>query len=115
MHSRAQTMIIVQEIITIWTKASRGGVGAARRNRVPRILPLPPVPPDAAVVHHVVTFSERDGFEPSPARCEALPVLPERFRCVRLAWDGAALSAAYQWLPECGAPGRDLQPPRRLF
>ncbi|MFE4450667.1 hypothetical protein [Streptomyces sp. NPDC056796] len=53
--------VTVQWIRTSWTKESRGGEAAARRNAVPAGFRLPPVPPSAA---HVVRLHERDGFAP---------------------------------------------------
>jgi hypothetical protein len=40
----ADHAVVIQAICTTWTKASRGGAGAAARSRVPRVmvgLPLP--------------------------------------------------------------------------
>ncbi|MFE5594220.1 hypothetical protein [Streptomyces sp. NPDC056549] len=53
--------ITVQWIRTSWTKQSRGGEAAARRNAAPVGFAVPSVPPSFA---HVVRMHERDGFEP---------------------------------------------------
>ena len=53
--------ITVQRVTTSWTKRSRGGAAATRRNAVPAGFPLPVVPLDRA---HVVSVAERHGFEP---------------------------------------------------
>ncbi|KUJ34020.1 hypothetical protein ACZ90_71090 [Streptomyces albus subsp. albus] len=53
--------IAVQWIRTSWTKKSRGGEAAARRNAVPVGFTLPCVEPSLA---HVVRTHERHGFEP---------------------------------------------------
>lgn len=53
--------ITVQWIKTSWTKQSRGGEAAARRNAAPVSFSLPQVPSGFA---HFVQMPERDGFEP---------------------------------------------------
>ncbi|MGP3988395.1 hypothetical protein [Streptomyces sp. 3N207] len=53
--------ITVQWIRTTWTKQSRGGEAAARRNAAPVGFTVPPLRPSSA---HVVRMHERDGFEP---------------------------------------------------
>ena len=56
-------MIIVQHIETRWTKRSRGMPGAAARNAVPRVMPLPPGLDAAAGIYlHRVMADESDGF-----------------------------------------------------
>ncbi|MFE3499738.1 hypothetical protein ACFXPX_19110 [Kitasatospora sp. NPDC059146] len=54
--------ITVQWIRTSWTKRSRGGEAAARRNAAPVGFTIPNAPSSLA---HVVRMHERDGFEPS--------------------------------------------------
>ncbi|WP_327393249.1 MULTISPECIES: hypothetical protein [unclassified Streptomyces] len=53
--------ITVQWVRTSWTKASRGGEMAARRNATPVGFAVPPLEPSTA---HVVRMRERDGFVP---------------------------------------------------
>ncbi|MEU7229926.1 hypothetical protein [Streptomyces chrestomyceticus] len=53
--------ITVQWIRTSWTKQSRGGEAAARRNAAPVGFAVPVVPHQFA---HVVRMHERYGFEP---------------------------------------------------
>ncbi|MFD9434848.1 hypothetical protein [Streptomyces sp. NPDC060002] len=53
--------IAVQWVRTSWTKESRGGEAAARRNAAPAGFVLPQ--PEAASAH-VVRMDERDGFAP---------------------------------------------------
>ncbi|MFF7178214.1 hypothetical protein [Streptomyces sp. NPDC008121] len=53
--------ITVQWIRTSWTKQSRGGEAAARRNAAPVGFPVPALPPRVA---HVVRMREGDGFAP---------------------------------------------------
>ncbi|MFC7985750.1 hypothetical protein [Streptomyces sp. NPDC057336] len=76
--------ITVQWIKTSWTKQSRGGEAAARRNAAPVGFSLPQVPSGIA---HFVQMSECDGFDRRPshrlrvlARVEPLFGLPPRPR-----------------------------------
>lgn len=57
--------ITVQWIRTTWTKESRGGDAAARRNAAPTGFTLPH---RAAPLAHVIRMHERDGFEPQDDR-----------------------------------------------
>ncbi|MBB1157256.1 MULTISPECIES: hypothetical protein [Amycolatopsis] len=52
---------VVQWVRTSWTKKSRGGAEAARRNAVPIAFPLPAL---TAPFTHVVRMSEETDFEP---------------------------------------------------
>ncbi|GGN75141.1 hypothetical protein GCM10010112_46090 [Actinoplanes lobatus] len=62
-------MIVVQRVLTEWTKRSRGAPGAVRRNAVPEAFPLPP-----AVVFHQVTAYEKDDFTPASTADDIIPV-----------------------------------------
>ncbi|MFC0842196.1 hypothetical protein ACFH04_00350 [Streptomyces noboritoensis] len=57
--------ITVQWIRTTWTKESRGGDAAARRNATPVGFAFPH---EAAPLAHVIRMHERDGFEPYEGR-----------------------------------------------
>ncbi|WP_030891685.1 hypothetical protein [Streptomyces sp. NRRL S-1868] len=57
--------IVVQWVRTSWTKRSRGGEAAARRNAAPVGFSLPSMAPSFA---HVVRMHERDGFAPFDAQ-----------------------------------------------
>lgn len=56
--------VTVQWIRTSWTKQSRGGEAAARRNAAPAGFSVPSALPSVA---HVVRMDERDGFDPQEA------------------------------------------------
>ncbi|WP_405391253.1 hypothetical protein OG596_27385 [Streptomyces sp. NBC_01102] len=60
--------ITVQWIRTSWTKESRGGEGASRRNAAPVGFALPP--PETVTSAHVIRMHERDGFEPYDAQAD---------------------------------------------
>ncbi|MCL2581903.1 MAG: hypothetical protein FWE35_05545 [Streptosporangiales bacterium] len=62
--------VIAQLVRTEWTKQSRGGTGAARRNAVPTAFLLPSVHPPLT---HTVVMDERDDFEPAESLEYALP------------------------------------------
>ncbi|WP_405576138.1 hypothetical protein [Streptomyces sp. NBC_01092] len=68
--------ITVQWIRTTWTKESRGGDAAARRNAAPVGFALPH---EAAPLAHVIRMHERDGFEPYDSR-EALSEVDVQLR-----------------------------------
>ncbi len=57
-------MIVVQHIETRWTKRSRGMPGAAARNAVPRVMPLPAFSQEPAGIRvHTVSAREEHGFD----------------------------------------------------
>ncbi|MFD5572676.1 hypothetical protein [Streptomyces cadmiisoli] len=94
--------ITVQWIKTSWTKQSRGGEGAARRNEAPTSFVLPQVSPGSA---HFVQMSERDGFEPRPSQ--------KGFReiGVNLRDEGDRLRVLARVEPIFGLPPRPRRPP----
>lgn len=60
-------LVVMQVLTTSWTKRSRGGANAERRNAVPQALPLPRMerPLSPAYVVHSVGFYEYEDFQPS--------------------------------------------------
>ena len=102
-------MILVQRITTEWTKASRGGRGAAVRNSFPEAFPLPPF--DSTIgtfIVHSVRFREWDNYEcredlngynsATDAHIEPIWIYHHGDHLVvRFVWD---------WM-QCGAPERD--------
>lgn len=68
-------MIVVQRVITSWTKQSRGGGEATRRNAVPEAFPVH-VPGTAEVLVQEVEAHERDDFVASHT-VRTLDRLPE--------------------------------------
>ncbi len=58
-------VVVVQQIRTHWTKASRGGDNAVKRNAVPEAARVPIhriVGDNLILVHHLLEYEERDGF-----------------------------------------------------
>lgn len=114
-------VIVVQEVVVRWTKRSRSGAGAALRNRVPELLPLPWVPEapggPLSMVHHQATFREEDGFATPVQHVRAEAVEPDgalHFGCVQLQRVEGALEVVFAYTAECGAPARTRYP-RRVF
>ncbi|MEU4424651.1 hypothetical protein AB0F81_28865 [Actinoplanes sp. NPDC024001] len=99
--------VVAQWVSTEWTRLSRGGKAAARRNAAPVGFRLPAL--RAGVVHEVL-MAERNGFEPveslgsDPAERE-----PSLARCgLRLV--RADERVRVELLPARGAPSRDRRP-----
>ncbi len=61
---------VVQWVRTSWTKQSRGGAEASRRNAAPTAFLLPTVRPQFT---HEVRMDERDDFQPQFAIKDGLP------------------------------------------
>ncbi|MDQ3283498.1 MAG: hypothetical protein M3Q69_19020, partial [Acidobacteriota bacterium] len=108
-------IVVIQEIVTTWTAVSRGGSGATRRSQVPSILPLPNAHALDGVLRHVIECAEADAFAPRVIAFEHLAALPPPSRCLSFSDDASGVAVAYQWERSCGAPAREVQPPRRLF
>lgn len=71
--------IVVQRVRTSWTKASRGGAGAAMRSAAPTTFPLPTGLTSAL---HDVSMQEADLFVPcTPGRRTSASPLNNRGRC----------------------------------
>jgi hypothetical protein len=104
-------MILVQEIITTWTKRSRGGPLAAARNAVPETYPLaslPVLPPQAACLHHTIVFGEANDFaHPKEQVISYTPREELRFGCVSITPIGDQVQVIYTYDMGCGgAPQR---------
>jgi len=62
--------VIVQWVRTSWTKRSRGGTEAGRRNAAPTAFPLPPAP--IPFIHEIL-MDEHDDFQPQFTTRTGLP------------------------------------------
>jgi hypothetical protein len=112
-------VIGVQDIRTRWSKQSRGGAAAARRNAVPQVLALPLAnqpSPHRGVLQHTVFFDEAQGFAP-PARSVLTPqeAVPLRVGAVQIepgpAWvtvtfeyDARVVGRPFRYAPPGGIP-----------
>jgi len=98
-----ETEIAVQWVRTSWTKSSRGGDAAARRNAVPTVFDLPSV---GLPCFDQVQLSESDGFL---AHHEITPGLPDR-RLILLD-SGNGHLRVFPRPPGYAAPRRRRRPP----
>jgi hypothetical protein len=102
-------MLIVQRIITEWTKASRGGTGAAKRNATPIALPLPPIHPSgSSYVLHDVQYQEDNEFAPrfSTQDLELAPHFLVEPLLIHVTKEQIELRFQWSW-NYCGAPERE--------
>lgn len=112
------TILVVQAIATVWSKAARGAPLAAERRRVPSAVPLPPITPlrDGMIrVVHQVTYRESNGFrEPSHERINAQPFGGSFAWCddnLLIDVRDGHVHVDYQW--RRGVPWRSAAPWRR--
>lgn len=102
-------MLVVQHIGTIWSKASRGGEEARRRNASPHALPLPLEVASKEGLLHFVFFNEHDNFVPhETSQSLASLTAPLRQGCVTIQRDeGGTCQVAFRWTNgKGGAPER---------
>lgn len=106
-------MVVVQRIVTSWTKRSRGGALAALRNRTPEALVLPKalVATSARCLHHDVWFEERDAFnERAETSAEGVVCAYSRrvsTACsIQLNQEKDGLSVLFSPEGDCGLPAR---------
>ncbi|MEU7019182.1 hypothetical protein ABZ990_00800 [Streptomyces sp. NPDC046203] len=113
--------ITVQWVRTFWTKESRGGPAATRRNALPAGFPLPdevpygspgasgsfspPLSSPSSGFAHYVEMAERDGFAPRPMVRNLDEV------GLRLRDEGDRLRVLARVEPLCGVPPRRRRPP----
>jgi hypothetical protein len=107
------SLILLQVIRTVWTKASRGGALASRRNAVPDALPflaaLPPRHPQGILVHRV-EFTEKAGFSlPASADSDSVEESSTRILGVLVERLGSNLHVTLDLDPARGVSGA---PPR---
>lgn len=105
------TTLIVQHIHITWTKVSRGGRLAQRRNQISNAFPLPQPPPARfdKQEHYIVDrieFGEGNEFA-EPIRREVSPGLeiPFRARNCRVEIKAGIPEVTFEWTD--GAPRRD--------
>jgi hypothetical protein len=101
-------MIMVQKLVTRWTKQSRGGAAAAERNATPREALLPPLGATRRdVLVHTIVFREDAGFVPTPSvdviGIDGLTKITDE---LDLALEEDTLHVCFRWSDACGAPGR---------
>lgn len=97
--------IVVQRVLTRWSKESRGGEQAAIRNGQPTAFALP-----AATTWHSVEMDERDAFAQIVECAEAVPIAVVDELSLRIRGDQLSV------LPQVSAfwmPKRHRRPPRQ--
>lgn len=109
MHS-SHPIVVIQNICTSWTKASRGGVNAAARNRTPEVLELLPLAPSYSqniLLLHTVVYSEYHHFQNPRQRLEQKEFTdPFWHDCFKLSLVGNTLHVTTEWERSKGVPRR---------
>lgn len=102
-------MLIVQRITAEWTKASRGGDGAADRNAIPDALRLPPLAGAApGYLLHDVRFLEWENFECRSDVYESEAQTHIRIEPLFMHATKELVRTRFVWSwHHCGAPERD--------
>ena len=81
-------MLVVQVVELVWTKASRGAAGGARRAEVQRALPIDLQPADGAYLVQRYRLEAGNGFQPKLLSREALQHIPGKEGHLRIHADG---------------------------
>jgi hypothetical protein len=107
-------LLMVQHISVEWTKASRGGKGAALRNAVPEALPLKDIPATndpLALIYHHASFLQNDKFQNPHIKIKAEVIMSEQWLdlpCTRIHIAGEQVLVRYSFNSGTGgAPRRD--------
>jgi len=105
----AAPVVLVQVIVTVWTKASRGAQGAALRHAVPEAMAIPAAvsaTSEPSVIRHDVRYKEQQGFRTptaSSVRRESLRgTIHEHNLAISLDDGSLRVDLAWTW----GAPMR---------
>lgn len=109
-------MLVVQRITIRWTKASRGGAAAERRNALPAALPLPSLAgATVGYLLHDVQFLEWENFACRENVAESDALTHVRLEPVILRVTKAHVAVRFIWSRRhCGAPKRDAHDLFRL-
>lgn len=104
-------LVIVQSICTTWTKASRGGTGAALRNRTPEALELPVISSPSAhnlFLLHEVEYSQQNHFQQPYVKLRQKELIDlVRYNCLQLSPAEDALAVTLEWERSEGVPRRN--------
>lgn len=102
-------MLIVQRITTEWTKASRGGDSATKRNATPNAMQLPPLAgASSGYLLHDIRYLEWEHFECHADVVESDFQTHIRIEPVFLHVTREHVTARFVWSwHHCGAPERD--------
>lgn len=111
--SSSRSLVVIQSICTMWTKASRGGSNASTRNRTPEALELPALalPFLHDVLVHEVAYSEYDHFQPPREKWKQQEQTdPFWYECLNLSLHGPFLKVTVEWERSKGVPRRRTFP-----
>src|ERR1019366_1341576 len=110
----SQPQVIIQCICTTWTKTSRGGVGATRRNSTPDAYLLPESilhMSDTAFILHKVDSREQNNFQqPGETIEQKERSNPFRYNCLKLSLTENVLDITLEWERSEGVPRRHAFP-----
>jgi hypothetical protein len=105
-------MLIIQEIITRWTKESRGAPGAVLRNQVPEVLSIPtPSDPmtDDTWIYQKVIFDEHKKFKDPFEQLDLLtPFKLTKFGIAEITEQSSCIAICINYGAWDGAPRRDF-------
>ncbi|GHO89393.1 hypothetical protein [Dictyobacter formicarum] len=106
----SHSLVVMQSICTIWTKASRGGISAQARNRTPEALELPTLAfpyPEQDLLLHTAIYTERDSFQRPREKFEQQEQAnPFWYNCLKLEICENTLSTTFEWEQKTGMPRR---------
>lgn len=108
-------MVLIQEIRSIWSKASRGGAAAALRNSVPEAAPFPINKSRSAVhqvFHQILVYGETNDFaEPIKSESVELAAGLTDIGCVKIRVSSERVIVSYEYDYRCGGlPPRQTRP-----
>ncbi len=108
MPDATNSMIVMQQITTIWSKSARGAQGREVRARLPQWYPLP----DAALVSrasrvgHLVQRREPDYATTECVETTSGDSTGPQHRSVAAVTDGDGIAVVFEWPGDCGVPAR---------
>jgi hypothetical protein len=99
-------MILIQEIRSIWSKASRGGAAAALRNSVPEAAPFPVIGAKSTadkIFRQLLVYGETNDFT-EPLKSEIVELKSDSISigCVKINVLSEQLIVAYEYNYKCG-------------
>ena len=100
------TTLVIQHIITSWTKESRGGQAATRRNAVPIVDRLPIPKTRAKIVVHTLNYKEEDNFLTPSSELSTDGSLPMTLDCISIKQLGPDILVSVRYNHSMGAPER---------
>jgi hypothetical protein len=108
--SSSHPPIVIQNICTSWTKASRGGTNASARDHTPEALELPPLttsfPKDVFLLHTVI-YSEQYHFQQPLQQLQQIALTdPFWYDCFKLSYVEDTLHIITEWERSKGMPRR---------